>query len=224
MPRIRTIKPEFPEDETLGAVSRDARLLFVLCWTRCDDHGRFRASPVLLRGQLYPYDDDLSTQAVAGWLTELSDAGRLHLYEVDGQSYGEVVNWTKHQRIDNASKPIHPEPRGEPRRTAANLGDSPLDLDLDLDQERDPDRAPEGTAADEFWPEVWKTYADKVCRSSANVKNPGAFKRKVQRNAESEHGERARDLAAKWELTAYQLGSVLAGEESILVSAPRRVA
>ncbi len=132
MARIRTIKPEFPEDETLGKVSRDARLTFVLLWTRCDDYGRFRAATPLLRGQLYPYDEDIRSAELEGWLAELVDVGRIHVYEVDGQRYGEVCNWAKHQRIDNASKsnlPESPSPntpspqssanRGEPRRPAA---------------------------------------------------------------------------------------------------------
>lgn len=33
MARIRTIKPEFPQSETMGRVSRDARLLFIQLWT-----------------------------------------------------------------------------------------------------------------------------------------------------------------------------------------------
>lgn len=139
MPRIRTIKPETPEDEKLGAVSRDARLLFILLWTKCDDHGRFRASPVWLRNNLFPYDLDTD---VVTWLRELSAIGRVHLYRVDGESYGLVTNWAKHQRIDNAGKSLYPAPEdandgepGESPQSSASLGDPPLDLDLDLDLE-----------------------------------------------------------------------------------------
>ena len=32
--RIRTIKPEFPQSESVGRLSRDARLLFILVWSR----------------------------------------------------------------------------------------------------------------------------------------------------------------------------------------------
>ena len=43
MPRIRTIKPEFPQSETIGRLSRDARLLFLQLFTLVDDAGRARA-------------------------------------------------------------------------------------------------------------------------------------------------------------------------------------
>lgn len=128
MARIRTIKPEFPEDETLGSVSRDARLTYVLLWTRCDDHGRFRAATPLLRGQLYPYDEDVMNADLASWLNELADAGRIRIYDVDGQRYGEVINWGKHQRIDNAGKsslPPPPELNGDPPPLSANRGEPP---------------------------------------------------------------------------------------------------
>jgi hypothetical protein len=35
--RIRSIKPEFPQSESVGRLSRDARLLFVQLWTICDE-------------------------------------------------------------------------------------------------------------------------------------------------------------------------------------------
>jgi hypothetical protein len=56
--RIRTIKPEFVESESVGKLSREARLLFILLWTFVDDAGRARASSRLLTSRLYPYDDD----------------------------------------------------------------------------------------------------------------------------------------------------------------------
>ena len=45
MARIRTIKPEFQNSESIGRLSRDARLTFVLLWPHCDDEGRCRAAP-----------------------------------------------------------------------------------------------------------------------------------------------------------------------------------
>lgn len=130
MPRIRTIKPETAEDEKLGQVSRDARLMFILLWTICDDHGRFRSAPVHLRSRLFGYDD-VALAEVAEWLGELAGIGRVGLYEVDGERYGVVSNWGKHQRIDNASKPLYPdppesfEPPPESPRATTTDGDSP---------------------------------------------------------------------------------------------------
>lgn len=127
MARIRTIKPEFPQSESIGRLSRDARLLFIQLWTVVDDHGRFRAAPRLIAGLLYPYDDD-APSLIMGWMAELAREGCIRLYEVDGDRYLDIPNWAKHQRIDNAGKSKLPEFRGEIPRTAASLGDPPLDL------------------------------------------------------------------------------------------------
>lgn len=103
MPRIRTIKPEFPQSESMGRVSRDARLLFVQLWTLCDDAGRTRASSRMLASLLYPYDDD-APSLIEGWLGELEREGCVRIYQADGNTYLECANWLKHQKIDKPSK------------------------------------------------------------------------------------------------------------------------
>ena len=124
MARIRTLKPEFPQSESMGRVSRDARLLFVLLWTICDDYGRARASSRMLASLLYPYDDGEGGAArtagadVARWLLELEQESCIRLYEHEGSQYLEVCNWLKHQKIDKPSKPQFPEPPASPREVS----------------------------------------------------------------------------------------------------------
>ena len=137
MARIRTIKPEFPQSETIGKLSRDARLLFVQLWTIADDYGRTRAAPRMLASLLYPYDDD-APGLIGGWLAELRAQACVDLYKVGGDAYLEIINWAKHQRIDNAGKSKIPPPSEadgsvvetfrEPPRAADSLDTSPLDL------------------------------------------------------------------------------------------------
>ena len=50
MTRIRTIKPEFWEDEKLANFSFAARLFFIGLWNIADDQGVFKNNPVLLKG------------------------------------------------------------------------------------------------------------------------------------------------------------------------------
>lgn len=122
MARIRTIKPEFPQSESVGKVSRDARLLFVQLWTICDDAGRTRAAPRLLASLLYPYDDD-APGLIPTWLKELEAADCVRLYEVDGSHYLEIPKWLEHQRIDrpSASKfPACPDASSSPREPSAD--------------------------------------------------------------------------------------------------------
>jgi len=133
--RIRTIKPEFPESESVGRLSRDARLLFVLLWTFVDDSGRARASSRLLASRLYPYDED-AADLLDGWLDELQANGHVRLYEVDGNTYLDIPKWLKHQKIDRPSAsrfPAFDEASTKPRRTIAahtlDLGPVPRTLD-----------------------------------------------------------------------------------------------
>lgn len=224
MPRIRTIKPEFPDDETLGAVSRDARLTFVLVWTRCDDHGRFRAAPAYLRAQLFPYDEDLTLQTVAGWVDELARVGRLNLYEVDGQRYGEVVNWAKHQRIDNAGKELVPPPPVDnppPRESAGqddippsaeSCGEPPLDLDPDLDLDRSGERPP---TADRLAAALELIARQRLQRTkeTTGVNNDEAWLAKTRLNLAREKTTEGRRLLATYpEISASQLAGALEGE------------
>lgn len=147
MPRIRTIKPEMPEDEKLGRCSRDARLMFVYLITQSDCHGNQRATLPLLRGKLFPYDDDINLAGVRCWLDELERAGLVSLYEVDGQSYLHICNWTKHQKVHKPAPSTIPQPPGtdEPqsgRDSSADeseTGRGPSALDLDRDHDLDLD-------------------------------------------------------------------------------------
>jgi len=117
--RIRSIKPEFPQSESMGRVSRDARLLFVQLWCICDDHGRTRAASRMLASLLFPYDDD-APSLIDGWVSELVREGCVRVYEHDGAHFLEIPNWLKHQKIDKPSKPQFPA-FGESSRILASV-------------------------------------------------------------------------------------------------------
>jgi hypothetical protein len=109
MPRIRTIKPEFPQSETIGKLSREARLLFVQLFTIVDDAGRSRAAPRMLASLLYPYDDD-AHGLIDRWLDELAGNGAIRRYEIRGAHYLEIAKWLEHQKIDRPSPSRIPAP------------------------------------------------------------------------------------------------------------------
>lgn len=183
MARIRTIKPEFCQSEKVGRLSRDARLLFVQLWPFVDDHGRCRGSSRLLAGILYPYDDD-AIALIDGWLAELEREVCIRRYAVDGQTYLDIPNWNKHQRVDNAGKSQIPEyspqlaaSRREPPQLAANGGGSPLYLvpstigPSTLCAVANATRTAIDQAFDEFWKEA------KGSRGKArNPKHPARLK------------------------------------------------
>lgn len=108
MARIRTIKPEFPQSESMGNVSRDARLLFVLLWTICDDEGKARGNSRMLASLLFPYDDDAPSM-IDSWMIELEEEGCVVRYQSSGSNYLQVCNWLNHQKIDKPSKSKIPD-------------------------------------------------------------------------------------------------------------------
>ena len=103
MARIRTIKPEFPQSESMGNVSRDARLCFVLMWTIADDSGRLRGNSRMLASLLFPYDNDAPT-LMDEWIGELEREGCVNRYAVEGSTYIEIAKWLSHQKIDRPSE------------------------------------------------------------------------------------------------------------------------
>jgi hypothetical protein len=108
-PRIRSLKPEAWQDERVGTVSRDARLLWVTIITLADDAGRFRALPAVLCGHGFPYDQD-ALRKVGTWLDELESAGLVRRYEHGGVAYGWLPKWEDHQRIQRPSPSVIPAP------------------------------------------------------------------------------------------------------------------
>ena len=108
--RIRTIKPEWPQDERRGRISRDARLLELLLRTVADDEGRLRAAPAVLRGTLLPYDDDVTLGMVDGWLAELVTEHLLVLYLHEGEHFGVLPGWSAEQKIDRSTPSRLPPP------------------------------------------------------------------------------------------------------------------
>lgn len=144
MARIRTIKPEFPQSESMGRVSRDARLCFVQMWTIADDEGRLRGASRMLASLLFPYDDD-APALMEGWLCELAGEGCIYRYQVDGTSYIQIAKWLEHQKIDRPSKSKFPAFDASSRKLANDREASSLDLGprtKEKDQEVIPPIAP----------------------------------------------------------------------------------
>jgi len=119
MPRIRTIKPEFPQSESMGRISRDARLCFIELWTIADDSGRLRGSSRMLASLLFPYDND-APKLIDGWLTELIKEHCIIRYQVNSQHYIEISNWCLHQKIDKPS-PSKLPPLSNVREDSPNI-------------------------------------------------------------------------------------------------------
>ena len=176
MARIRTIKPEFPQSESMGRVSRDARLLFIQLWTICDDSGRTRAASRLLASLLYPYDED-APSLIDGWLDELEREGCLVRYGTNGCRYLQISKWLSHQKIDKPSASRFPEfdeasrlPREDSResRERSSEDQGPRTKDQGRGPGKPRKRGPSPSApCDTAFDSFWARYPRKIGKPAA---------------------------------------------------------
>lgn len=104
MSRIRTVKPEWLEDVRLVKAGSDARVLSIALIILSDDYGRGRLS-LSTPSQVFPLNPEAfqeSLNRLYGWF--------VRTYEVRGQTYFEILNWNKHQKVINPGKPRVPPP------------------------------------------------------------------------------------------------------------------
>ncbi len=73
--RIRQIKPDFFEDPKVATVGLGARLFFIGLWCRMDRNGVIEYNPKLFRGQMYPFDEEITPEDIARWIDELCNTG-----------------------------------------------------------------------------------------------------------------------------------------------------
>lgn len=98
MARIRTIKPEFFEDEGLAKLPPHDRLMFIGTWLLADKNGVLEYRPDWIKAKIFPYEHGETTD-VSLVLPRLVSGRYLVHYEVDGKEYLAVRNFGKHQRI-----------------------------------------------------------------------------------------------------------------------------
>lgn len=112
MARMRSLKPEFWVDRKLArSLTRDQRMLYVALWNQADEWARLMADPRLLKGQCFPYDDDVTLDYIEAMLDALEAAGVAQQYEVDGDPYVWLPKLAKHQRLEPSKVPSRlPEP------------------------------------------------------------------------------------------------------------------
>lgn len=111
MARIRTIKPEFWEDETIALLPPLGRLLFIGTWNLADDEGLLRWTPDYLKAGIFIYDK-LTIKQVSGLMELLVDAGLVFPYQ-GGKAHqllAYIPGFTRHQRINRPSPSKLPPP------------------------------------------------------------------------------------------------------------------
>ena len=108
MPRTRSIKPEFWDDEKLATLSRDARLTFIGIWTCSDDYGVVKGHPRYLQNKIFPYDE-IKPAVFLSWLQSLEWLHCIIPFKSDGEMYYYITHFARHQKISHPSQRIYPE-------------------------------------------------------------------------------------------------------------------
>jgi len=103
MARIRTVKPEFFDDEKLATISLSARLVFIGLLVQSDDYGVVKGHPLWLKNQILPYDD-ISVLDFVGLLDELQRIACIVPFLYNGEQFFHIRTFAEHQKVEKPSK------------------------------------------------------------------------------------------------------------------------
>lgn len=165
--RIRSVKPGFWKSETLSSVSPFSRLAAIALLNYADDRGYFICNHLVIRGELFPFEED--SKNVLRAIEDLSSIGFLSLGKTsEGKRVGHITNFLSHQRID---KPQPSEIEGleifwddskNIPRTLQESSKGEADTDTDKEGKRKGSRqaAPASPTEQEWGEHCTQTYPD----------------------------------------------------------------
>lgn len=113
--RIRTIRPEFYQSESVGSMTWKARLVFINLWSYVEDNGVNLDNPRLFRGQCMPYDDSV-LDVIKDAFAELEQCGSIIRYERDGKRLLFIPGFEKWQNIQRPGTCHYLPPDGWDKR------------------------------------------------------------------------------------------------------------
>ena len=113
--RIRTIRPEFYQSESVGSMTWKARLVFINLWSYVEDNGVNLDNPRLFRGQCMPYDDSVLDD-IEDAFAELEQCGSIIRYERDSKRLLFIPGFEKWQNIQRPGTCHYLPPDGWDKR------------------------------------------------------------------------------------------------------------
>jgi len=103
---VRILRPGLTTSERFNACDWFTQSLYVRLLTLVDDFGRYDANPRLLKSHAFPLSDDVTPPTIAASCDQLSAAGLVQFYEVDGKKCLQLTKWQERVR----SKSRYPDP------------------------------------------------------------------------------------------------------------------
>src|ERR1017187_10161423 len=99
MGRIRSIKPEFTQNESLSALPAETHLFAVGLLCYADDEGYFNANLGLVKASVFPLRE--TSLPIHDMFTQLGRIDFIRLgTAADGKRYGRIVKFADHQRVN----------------------------------------------------------------------------------------------------------------------------
>lgn len=113
MERIRSVKPESCISETLARLSVEACLLFAYLPCFCDDEGRMKYNPSIIKAKVFPLRDHIDRHDCAQLIKELEGEGLVSVYPVEDFECLAITSFKEHQHPQKPKKSKFPPPPGE---------------------------------------------------------------------------------------------------------------
>lgn len=94
--------------ERIAALSWPAEVFYRRLMSVVDDYGRYFAKPMALRAACYPMQlDRVKDSEIEKWLAEANESALIKMYDVDGQTFLELLDFRQQVR---AKKSKFPDP------------------------------------------------------------------------------------------------------------------
>lgn len=109
-------------DEKVSRLSLKSKLLFTWMIAHLDKKGRFFADPNIIKGQIIPFVNEISSKEIPKLLDEMSNHSLINLYEVSGHKYLEYIGFHKNQTINEDREGESMIPESTPDQLQSNSG------------------------------------------------------------------------------------------------------
>ena len=167
----RMIDAAIWRSETIARLTRPQRLTLIGMISNADDQGRLQGHPSLLRSMLYPFDD-IQLSEIEAEIQAIASGGTIHLYEVNGCRYIQLVNWWRYQSPAFAWPSRWPAPEGWVDRERFRRGNDVVVRNWDTD----PTVAPQWPHSDPTLrpaPSISGSTSDSGRENSSDSDEPG---------------------------------------------------
>lgn len=154
--RIRTVKPGFWKSENLSSICPFSRLAAIALLNFADDHGYFVCNHLVIRGELFPFEEDSTNVRRA--IDDLSRIGFIVIGKADnGKTYGHIPNFKDHQRVDRpqaseiACLDVDWSDSANARRKIDERSTTEAEAEADTEKEGKRKRSPNARPTEEEW-------------------------------------------------------------------------